>query len=178
MHFEIIDEEDYNIGIDTYYNNEYEPYDRVINVEMTIPTVYANFLAQNLEDVEFQLSLHDVYNRYYMVWTRQDPSWDLDDIEWSVDNFELIVHGDALEEKPETGVKYRASSSTNYRKKIDLPSCRVAAVNSRTWHSLQTYTGSAWVDSTSWFRPGSTAQLLNHLSVREVIAMNKRGIKL
>jgi hypothetical protein len=178
LHYEIIDEEDYSIGVNEYFDLEYVPYDRVVNVELTLPTVWGNILSQNLKDVEFELKLHRVYNRYFNRWTGSQPSYTTEDIDWSVDNFELIVHGDALEERPETGVKYRASSSTSFRKKIELPSCRVAAVNSRTWHSVRVYTGTAWIDSISWLRPGGSASLLNHLSVREAIAMNRQGIKL
>ena len=179
LYYEIIDEEDYAIPIKEYFDDEYQPFERVVNVEMTIPSVFGWILQQNLNDVYFELSLRDVYNRYHIMYTGLNPAvYSLDDIDWQVDNFELIVHGNTIEEKPETGRKYRVNSPDEFRKKVQLPKCELAAVNSRTFHNIKIYTGSTWLDSTTWSRPGDTSRLLNYLSIEQAVAMNRRGIKL
>jgi hypothetical protein len=181
LYYEIIDEEDYPIDFQAHADGDYVPEDRTINVEMTIPYFSAPGIPQNIEDLRIEFEIHDLYNRYFEQWTRQVPGIELDDyIEWKIDSFELIVHGDTLEEKPETGRKYRVSSPDGYRKTKELPACELVSLDKRTWHSIRVYTGSIWTDSQFWYRGTDSANfvLLNYLSCREAVAMNRGGLRL
>jgi hypothetical protein len=182
LYFEIIDEEDYPIIPAEVDYGTYVPEERTINVELTIPYFGSPSIPQNIDDLLIDFDIHDLYNRYNEQWTRQSVTpIDLADyVEWKIDSFELIVHGDTLEEKPETGRKYRVTSPDGYRKTKELPACELVSLDKRTWHSIRVYTGSIWTDSQFWYRGTDSANfvLLNYLSCREAVAMNRGGLRL
>jgi hypothetical protein len=181
-YYEIIDEEDYPIELGLYGSGDYVAEERTISVELVIPYFGAPGTPQNINDLNVTFDIFELYNRWFTEWTRQSVTpIDLDDhVEWKIDSFELIVHGDTLEEKPETGRKYRVSSPDGYRKTKELPACELVSLDKRTWHSIRVYTGSIWTDSQFWYRGTDSANfvLLNYLSCREAVAMNRGGLRL
>lgn len=179
LHFEIIDEEDYRIPAVEFDDGEWEPEERTVNVELTIPHFASPGTPQGMENFRVEFDIHKVFSRYFQQWYEDA---DIDDyLKWKVESFELIVHGDTLEEKPETGRKYKVEATGDYRRKVELPSCSIAGCDKRSRHSIQIYNQSGeWQDGQLWYRETDSGgfQLLNHLSVREVVAMNKHGIRL
>ena len=176
LYFEIIDEEDYEIPITEYFDGDYLPTERTINVELQLTPLA--LMNAGLEDITFKLELHDVWNRYYQR-SVIDMSQTFEDIEWSVDDFELIAHGNLIEQNPETGRKYRVTSPDNYRKKEEMDASSLIALNKKTWHSVEVYTNTAaWVDGLAWKRGTEDARLLNYLSIQQQVAMNRSGLRL
>jgi len=128
-------------------------------------------------DAYFEVGLHDVYNRWekdkistYMI---SEPS----DLEYTVDSFELVTHGQFLEEKPETGRNYRALNDEAFRKVVVTESSTLPALEKRTWHSLRVWDGAKWTDSQFWYRGTDTAGIvqLGHLATREHMGLMKQG---
>ncbi len=180
-YFEIIDEEGYVIPTGIYGTGDYEPEERTITVEATIPYMGSPATAQDMEDLTITLDLHEMYNRWAQQWTRQAGGITLSDhIEWKVDSFELIVHGDILEEKPETARKYKVTSPDGYRKKLELDDNILTGLDKRTWHSIQVHNGTKFQDGQLWYRGTDSLnfKLLNYLSVREQVAMNRAGLRI
>jgi len=136
-----------------------------------------------MKNLRVQLELQDLYNSHFPQWMDiQSPGEDPNDyVEWSVDDFELIIHSDdpGIEESPQTGIKYRATSPDAYRRTETLSDCGIVNFDSRALNAVKILDPfGQWGPDELWYRGTDDTDLLdlNKMSVREAIAMSKRGL--
>ena len=168
----IIDKDESEAG--TYIPNEIS-----IPVEFTtnVPTGVA---AGVIDGLRIRLDLADLFNSHNPQWLSMFPSVDiLDYVEWSVNDFEMIVHSGAVEENPQTGIKYRGTSPDAYRRTETLSNAGIVNYDSRALNGIKILdTVGQYAYDELWYRGTDDTDLLdlNKMSVREAIAMTKRGL--
>lgn len=178
--YEIFDEAEYIIDQSPLTGTD-APHEQVLKVEIVTPTFGDPLVAQAIEDLSIQVDIHKLYSSAEREWSDQAGITDLDNyVTWRIENIEFIVHGNDFETRPETKRKYKVESPDDYRKAISLDDCDLVAWDKKSWHSIQTWNGSSWGDDKLWYRGSDSLnfQLMGYLSVREQVAMNRRGLRL